>query len=278
MEAACGSQCGLFKMHKSAFVANIRGLPRKESNLSSRWTNNPFVLQSNALSKRLKKKSASSTVAEPYFHHFSLQLSVGRDTKNSHIQKKKCFNKRKTIVFEWQLESITGMGYCTALTDKNTFSPFKITTKVHTKWIGHSKTLMIKQTAYFFSPSVTHQAWRRPESEHPWAHCFLLDNGFKTGIDISHSRKTQREHEQACPYADSVFNCDKNTGRNIIIIAVAFMKGSSNVVYIPTVGPGEVWGNRGMLNYICDTHLSAFNNSFLQLKTCNFYYQPVYSW
>lgn len=25
MEAGCGTQCGLFKMHKSAFVANIRG-------------------------------------------------------------------------------------------------------------------------------------------------------------------------------------------------------------------------------------------------------------
>lgn len=39
--------------------------------------------------------------------------------------------------------------------------------------------------------------------------------------------KTQREGEQACPYADGVFNHDTNTGGNII--AVAFMKGCSIV-------------------------------------------------
>lgn len=32
-----------------------------------------------------------------------------------------------------------------------------------------------------------------------------------------------------------------------------------------------------MFNYICVTHLPAFKNSFLPLKTCNLYYQPVYS-
>lgn len=88
------------------------GVPQKESSPSSRITNNPFVLQSG---ESILEKLASSKTAEPEFYHFPLLLLEGLDKRRNVLSKKgKALIKGKQQCFEWQLESITGMGYCTA--------------------------------------------------------------------------------------------------------------------------------------------------------------------
>lgn len=108
----------------------------------------------------------------------------------------------------------------------------------------------------------------------PWTHAsFHLTMASERASTSTIHLKTQREGEQACPYADGVFNRDTNTGGNII--AVAFMNGCS-IVYTHS-GTYRWGGNRGMFNYLCISSLPAFSNSFLRLNSCNSYYQSVYS-
>lgn len=106
--------------------------------------------------------------------------------------KKKCFNKRKTIVLRMAVRIHYRHGLLHSLNRQKTVLPHS---KLQQRYTQNEQVTQkhSKQTAYFFSPSVTGQAWRRPELEHPRARCFLLDNGFITGIDISHLLKNTKK-------------------------------------------------------------------------------------
>lgn len=85
MDTACGSQCCLFKMHKSAFVANIRGCLGK----------NPIQVgdkQITLLSDRVARASWKSRPPPSQQSQnstiFPLFLSVGRDQRRKVASKK----------------------------------------------------------------------------------------------------------------------------------------------------------------------------------------------
>lgn len=86
---------------------------------------------------------------------------------------------------------------------------------------------------------------------------------------------TQREGEQACPYADGVFNRDTNTGGEHYCCCFY-----ERLQYC-TDPQWDLQMGRQQRNvptiYAFHTCLPAFSNSFLRLNSCNFYYQPVYS-
>lgn len=92
MDAACGSQCCLFKMHKSAFVANIRGCLGR--NLIQVRDEQITLLSSRASRKSRpppRQRSQNSTI---------FPCSYLWDVTNEEwsYPKKKGFNKRKTTV------------------------------------------------------------------------------------------------------------------------------------------------------------------------------------
>lgn len=147
MDAACGSQCCLFKMHKSAFVANIRGClgrnPIQVRDEQITLLSSGVVRASRKSRPPPRQRSQNSTI---------FPCSYMWDVTNGErsYPKKKGFNKRKTTVL-WMA---VGIHYRHRLLHSLNrqkhiffFPPFKITTEVHTKWTSHSKTLMIKQTA-----------------------------------------------------------------------------------------------------------------------------------
>lgn len=83
MEAAFRSQYGLLKMHKSAFVANIRG----------RLGKNPIQVRDEQVTllssgEHVSEKSASSATAKPESRHFLLLLSAREDTRRTVVSKK----------------------------------------------------------------------------------------------------------------------------------------------------------------------------------------------
>lgn len=108
-----------------------------------------------------------------------------------------------------------------------------------------------------------------PSQNFPPTCLFLPDNGFKP---VSHSLKKHKEHEQACPYGDGIFKRDTHWGGHYCCWFYERLQYCCVHTHSGTYRRG---GNGGMVNYICVTHLPAFNNSFVQFKTCDFYYQSV---
>lgn len=85
MDTACGSQCCLFKMHKSAFVANIRGCLGK--NPIQVWDEQIALLSNRVVRASWKSRPAPSQQSQNS-NHFPLLLSVGRDKRSKVVSKK----------------------------------------------------------------------------------------------------------------------------------------------------------------------------------------------
>lgn len=85
MDTACGSQCCLFKMHKSAFVVNIRGCLGK--NPIQVWDEQITLLSNRVVRASWKSRPAPSQQSQNS-NHFPLLLSVGRDKRSKVVSKK----------------------------------------------------------------------------------------------------------------------------------------------------------------------------------------------
>lgn len=145
---------------------------------------------------------------------------------------------------------------------KHFFSPFKFTIEVHTKWTSHSVTQVTKTNCLALPP------FRKHVSPGGGPSLFSLDNGFNNWRQHqSFTQKTQREGEQACPYADGIFHRHtKHWGGGALLLLLLWK------VVVYTHRRTYRWGgNRGMVNYRCISRLPAFSNSFLRLNSCNFY-------
>lgn len=113
----------------SQLCCQHQGVPWKESDLSFRRTTNSIVLRSNEtifLWKSHPPTQQQKQIPNSRFFPFPLSVRCDKLRSSSHcIQKRNALIKGNKQCFGWQLESITGMGYCTALrTDKNTFWDF----------------------------------------------------------------------------------------------------------------------------------------------------------
>lgn len=146
MGTACGSQWCLFKMHKSAFVVNIRGCLGK--NLIQVWDEQITLLSSRVV--RVSRKSWPPPRQRSYNSTIFPSCYLWDMTKEERsYPKKKGFNKRKTVL-RMAVRIHYRHGLLHSLNrQKHFFSPLKFTTEVHTKWTSHSKT-------------------------HDWTNCFVL--------------------------------------------------------------------------------------------------------